>query len=277
MSTSPVDRLIESARADRLHHSLLLHGPSATTLQEAALRIAKVLNCPNRLGDDDCPSCGRIDKGIHPDVQIVSPLKDRKAISIEQIRGVVTDAGLRPYEHGVKVFVITPADTMSGAAANSILKTLEEPVRDTAFILLTSSADLLLPTIKSRCQIIFMRPEEPDEQDDHRDLVEDVLDRLARFAASRDLGALLGIAPILLSIEDVRQGLSLLATILRDLGAGTADPRYASKITGSIPSRILLNAAQTAITGIDRLNINADVRLLIEDVLVTLAEGRSDG
>jgi hypothetical protein len=277
MSSSPVDLLIESARADRLHHALILHGPSATTLQEAALRIAKVLNCESRLGDDNCPACGRIDKGIHPDVQMVSPMKDRKGISIEQIRGVVAGAGLRPYEHGVKVFVIEPADTMSDPAANSLLKTLEEPTPDTAFILLTSSADLLLPTIKSRCQIIFMRPEEPEDAEDHQDVVDDVLDRLVRFAGSRDHGALLGIAPVLLSIEDVKQGLSLLATILRDLAAGTADPRYASKITGTIPPRILLNAAQTAIAGIDRLNINADLRLLIEDALVTLAQGRSDG
>jgi len=276
MSGSPIDRLIESARGGRLHHSLILHGPSPATLQGASLRIARALNCVNGVGDDSCTSCTRIEKGIHPDVQLVSPLQDRKSISIDQIRSVVGDAGLRPYEDGVKVFVIDPADTMSGAAANSLLKTLEEPTSDTAFILLTSSADLLLPTIKSRCQIIFIRPEEPEDPVDDSKIVEEVLDRLSRFASTRDYGALLGIAPILLTIEDVRKGLALLATVLRDAAAGTAGERHTDRITGFIGPRVLLDAAQSAIAGIDRLNVNADARLLIEEPLAIIAQGRKD-
>jgi DNA polymerase-3 subunit delta' len=277
MISSPIDRLIESAANDRLHHSLILHGPSPSTLHAAAFRIARALNCPDRRGDDGCASCSRVERGIHPDVQVISPLKDRKAISIEQIRGVISDAGLRPYEDGVKVFIIDPADTMSAPAANSLLKTLEEPTRDTAFILLTSSADLLLPTIRSRCQIIFMRPEEIEVPADHSAIVEDILDRLGRFASARDYGALLGIAPVVLSIEDVRQGMTLLATVLRDVAAGTADERHTRQISGPVTKRALLDAAQTSVAGIDRLNVNADVRLLIEQSLVILAAGRSDG
>lgn len=278
MSGSPIDRLIDSAIEGRLHHSLILHGPSSPTLQAAALRISRALNCPNRRGDDGCTTCSRIEKGIHPDVQTFSPLKDRKSISIEQIRDVVEHAGLRPYEEGVKVFILDPADTMSGAAANSLLKTLEEPTRDTAFILLTSSADLLLPTIKSRCQIIFIRPEEPEEVVDHSKVVEDVLDRLAGFAATRDYGALLGIAPVILSLDDVRQALKLLATILRDVAAGTAGERFGNQIIGPITPRALLDAAQVSVAGIDRcVNINADARLVVEEALVIIAGGRNDG
>jgi DNA polymerase III delta prime subunit len=272
---SPTDRLVEAALGDRLHHALILHGPSPSTLRSAAMRISKALNCPNDRGDDDCESCARIERGVHPDVQVLGPLNDRKAISIEQIRGLINNAGLRPYEAGVKVFIIDPADTMSDAAANSLLKTLEEPTSDTAFMLLTSSADLLLPTIRSRCQIIFVRPEEREDEADHSEVVEEILDRLERFASSRDLGALLGIGPVALSIEDVRQGMMLLATVLRDVAAGKADERRAQAIGGAIDTSALLEAAQTCVAGIDRhVRVNADPRLLIDQALAIIAAGR---
>lgn len=277
MSASPVDLLIESARGNRLHHALILHGPSPSTLRAAALRLARTLNCPDKDGEDNCATCARVDRGIHPDVQMIALEKERKRISIEQIRAVIGDAGLRPYEGGVKVFVIDPADSISDAGANSLLKTLEEPASDTAFILLTSSADLLLPTIRSRCQIIFLRPEEAVEEADHSDVVEDVLDRLARFAAAHDYGALLGIAPVLLSIEDFKQGLTILATILRDIAAETRETGASAQILETIGPRPLLDAAQAAVSGIDKLKVNADVRLLIEDALLIIAEGRRVG
>ncbi len=275
MSDSPIDRLIDSARNGHLHHSLILYGPSPSTLQSAATRISKALNCLTDSGDDDCASCTRIDKGVHPDIQIVSPAKDRKWISIEQIRGVVNDAGFKPYERGVKVFIIEPADLMSPPAANSLLKTLEEPTEDTAFILLTSSADLLLPTIKSRCQIIHIRPEVYEEPN-HSDVTEEILERLRRFATSRDFGALLGIAPVVLSIENEREGMTLLAKVLRDVAAGSSATLHATEILTHIPPRALLDAAQTSIIGISRLAINADVRLLIEEPLAMIASARND-
>ena len=82
MTTSPTDRLIDSARNRRLHHSLLLHGPSPATLSSAAMRIAKALNCRNGKGDDDCDPCTRIDKSVHPDVRLVTTAKDRKATAV---------------------------------------------------------------------------------------------------------------------------------------------------------------------------------------------------
>jgi site-specific DNA-cytosine methylase len=202
-------------------------------------------------------------------VRHVSPTKDRKAIAIEQVRELVAEAGMRPYEGGTKVYVIDPADSLSGAAANSLLKTLEEPAPDTCFVLLTRSADLLLPTIRSRCQIVFLRPEHDDVEEADPELGPEVARRLALFAASHDMGALLGIAPLLCA-GDVKHGLALLAATLRDIAAGVA-PGPSANLASVVPPSRLLDAAQRAVEGIDALNVNADARLLVEDALMLLA------
>jgi DNA polymerase III delta' subunit len=270
--TAPSRRLVESARHRTLHHAVILHGPSAKTLAGTAVSIAKALNCRNGSDGDSCPSCQKIDRQSHPDVRTLSPAKERKAISIEQVRELVTEAGMRPYEEGTKVFIIDPADSLSGAAANSLLKTLEEPAPDTCFLLLTRSADLLLPTIRSRCQIVFLRPEHDDVEEADPELAPEVAERLASFAASRDMGALLGIAPLLCA-GDAKHGLALLAATLRDAAAGVATGPAAG-LPASIPPARLLDAARRAVQGIDALNVNADARLLVEDALMVLAGAR---
>ena len=93
---------------------------------------------------------------MHPDVHFIEVAGERKMISVEQIRDIVAGAGMRPYEGRNKVFVIDPAEALSPGGSNSLLKTLEEPARDTVFILLTRSPDLLLPTIRSRSQAIYI-------------------------------------------------------------------------------------------------------------------------
>jgi DNA polymerase-3 subunit delta' len=270
--SGPSHRLVESARNRTLHHAVILQGLSAKTLGATAIAIAKALNCRNASEGDGCPSCQKIDRQTHPDVHLLSPAKERKSISIEQVRELVGEAGMRPYEGGTKVFIIDPAEGLSGAAANSLLKTLEEPVADTCFLLLTRSADLLLPTIRSRCQIVSLRPEYDDVEEADPALAIEVAERLASFAGSRDMGALLGIAP-LLSKDNAKQGLALLAATLRDIAAGVATGP-AAEVASAIPPPRLLDAAQRAVEGIDALNVNADARLLVEDALMVLAGAR---
>ncbi|MGK2856722.1 MAG: hypothetical protein ACSLFQ_05890 [Thermoanaerobaculia bacterium] len=270
--TGPSHRLVESARHRTLHHAVILQGPSPKTLATTAIAIAKALNCRNGSGGDSCASCQKIDRQTHPDVHMLAPAKERKAISIEQVRELVGEAGMRPYEGGTKVFILDPADSLSGAAANSLLKTLEEPAADTVFLLLTRSADLLIPTIRSRCQIVFLRPEHDDVELADPGLADEVAGRIASFAESRDMGALLGIAPLVCK-DDAKQGLALLAATLRDIAAGVVSGP-AANVSSSIPPSRLLDAAQRAVEGIDALNVNADARLLVEDALMVLAGAR---
>src|ERR1700751_1051726 len=100
--------LADTARRGELHHAVILHGPSPEALRDAAMRIAKALNCLNRTTGDDCLACQRIDGHIHPDVHIVEVGSERKLISVEQIRDLVASAVLRPYEGRNKVFIIDP-------------------------------------------------------------------------------------------------------------------------------------------------------------------------
>ena len=97
-----------------------------------------------------CVSCKKIDDGNHPDVKIVEP--DGQFIKIDQIRELQHDLQFRPFEGKKRVFIIDSADKMGLPAANSILKTLEEPPRDSILILVTANLHSLLPTIASRSQ-----------------------------------------------------------------------------------------------------------------------------
>jgi len=292
--SDPSLQLLDSARQNELHHAVILQGPDPAALQALAMAIARTLNCfEGSTGGDQCLSCLKIDRGNHPDIHRVGIAEDRKQISIEQIRSVVAEATLRPYEGRTKVFVIESADAMNPHAMNALLKTLEEPTRDTAFVLTTRSADLLLPTIRSRSQTFTIGSENSDEKTHaslqsrrlHSDpilraipdvdsVARDLLDRLARFADQRDHAALLSIAAELGGEENVSGMFALYATILRDLAAvrpeESMDPDRFRTILGVIPRHSLLRAADLAIRATDKLRVNADARLLFEQSLVEL-------
>src|SRR5205085_8123908 len=150
----------------------------------------------NATTGDDCLACSKIDKRIHPDVHFIEVGGEKKMISVEQIRGLVAEATLRPYEGRNKVFIIDPAEALSAGGSNSLLKTLEEPARDTTFILLTRSPDLLLPTIRSRAQSIYIGDERVrdrlqqiaafESDDERKALANDLRAALYRFAERGD-------------------------------------------------------------------------------------------
>ncbi|TFG46791.1 MAG: DNA polymerase III subunit delta' [Dehalococcoidia bacterium] len=153
--------LARTLESDGLFHAYLFSAPQHSGKKALALKLAQALNC---VGDNspcgDCAPCRRIAAGNHADVQIVntdsvssdSESKNRVDLSIEQIRGIIHSASFPPYEGRYRVFIIEDAEKMSVAAANALLKTLEEPPTQVVFILTTSKENLLLETIHSRCQ-----------------------------------------------------------------------------------------------------------------------------
>ncbi|HVR44227.1 MAG TPA: hypothetical protein VMS56_12375 [Thermoanaerobaculia bacterium] len=294
--------LLDTARRGRLHHCLILHGPFSDQLRNLGVRLAMALNCPEGNGPDDCSSCGKIARGTHPDVHHVAIEEDRKLISVDQIRRMLAEATLRPYEGRTKVFLVESADTISPAGANAMLKTLEEPARDTVFLLLTRSADLLLPTIRSRSQSIaihhaFERTVRDEagaagsvqaarirrealalpslDPADAERIARRLLAALAAFAEHRDFGALLGAASTLTAETEPPAALALLAILLRDAAAidprDSIDPTSLSTIRQHLPPQDLLRAASVSVRNATRLQVNADSRLLLEQALVTLA------
>ena len=288
--TTTTSLLLDTARRGELHHAIILHGPSPSLLRETALRLAKTLNCVNGSTGDDCQSCQRIERRTHPDVHFIEAAADKKLISIEQIREIVAEATLRPYEGRNKVFLIDPADGLSVSGSNSLLKTLEEPTRDTSFLLLTRSPDLLLPTIKSRSQHIYIGdtaagtltgPREATRirqvalMEEGEDLAATMIDLLHRYASRGEGAALLALAAVVADRDDAKDALALLGAILCDVvaldPADALDPAKLSEIREQIPRERLLAAADAAMAAIRWLAVNADVRLLAESVVAPLA------
>lgn len=159
------DRAVAVVRAamagGRLHHALLLTGPPGAGKRALALAIAAALNCETAPGEGctTCPTCTRVADGVHPDVITLAREGAAQIIPIETVRSqVVAAVGLPPHEARERVFLIDEVSALQPAAANALLKTLEEPPARTRFILMTIAPDQLLPTIRSRCQRVALAP-----------------------------------------------------------------------------------------------------------------------
>ncbi len=145
--------LSQAIRRQSLTPSLILSGPEGVGKRLTAMSIAQELNC---LAIDDggacgrCAVCRRIARGAHPDVMTIEP-GDMGSIKIEQVRAAIERAVFRPFEGRRRVTIIEQADALVVAAQNALLKTLEEPLPASVFVLVTSRPDTLLPTVRSRC------------------------------------------------------------------------------------------------------------------------------
>ena len=156
-----IDALARSLSANRVAHAYLFEGPEGCGRRTTALALIQVLFCRQPVDENacgSCPSCRKLATGNHPDLQFLSPLPDKRDISIEQVRELQQVLSLRPYEATRKACLIEPADRMNEKSANALLKTLEEPPGHAIIILLTTQADLLLATIRSRCQHLRFSP-----------------------------------------------------------------------------------------------------------------------
>jgi len=154
-----IRRLKSAIKNNRIAHAYIFAGPRDSGRSLLAKNFAKALNCADP-GDppcDTCASCKKIDKEIHPDVKSVAYNGKGGDITIEQIRELENYIVLKPYEGRYKVFIIEDAHLMNTAAANSFLKTLEEPPANSVLILITERPADLPPTIASRCQVIRAR------------------------------------------------------------------------------------------------------------------------
>ncbi len=139
---------------NRVPNSLIFSGPEGVGKKSLARVLAQAINCEREKADacGVCPTCRAIAGCRLPDVWEIKP--EGQEIKIEQMRALKQAAYLRPMIARKRVFIIEEAEKMNEPAANSLLKTLEEPPLFSHIILLTSNPHLLLPTILSRCQIL---------------------------------------------------------------------------------------------------------------------------
>jgi DNA polymerase-3 subunit delta' len=134
----------------KLSHAYLFNGIDNSGMKEVAIALVEAIFCNGTDGCEACPSCRKIAGLRHPDLHLLQP--DGVFIKIDQIRELQRELSYRPFEAPKKACIIEDADKMNPSAANSFLKTLEEPPGDAILILITTRVNAVLPTILSRCQ-----------------------------------------------------------------------------------------------------------------------------
>lgn len=140
--------------------SYMLVGAHWSGKRQSALYVAKMLHCGAQTG---CVGCRRIEAGTDPDVLRISP-NEKGSITIEMAHNLVDNLAKKSHRaDATRVVIIESAETMTIAAQNALLKAIEEPPPKTIFLLLVINANGLLSTIKSRSQVVYMRPIESDE------------------------------------------------------------------------------------------------------------------
>ena len=176
-------------------HALLVTGLPGVGKSAFADRLAALLVCEEAAGSDacgHCSACHLFAAGTHPDLFRISPEEDSSVIKIDQVRRLGEGLALSHHGAGYKVAVLEPADTLNINAANSLLKTLEEPADKTVLILVSAQPGRLPATIRSRCrQLGIGAPPEADAlkwlQGQYKGSQPEVLLRLAHGAPLRAL------------------------------------------------------------------------------------------
>ena len=151
----PWERIQRAWTAGRMPHALLLEGPTGLGKLDFARRVAALV-----LGADHTTG-GPPDDWQHPDLREITPAEGKRQIAVDQIRALCSELFMTAHSGGYKVALIHPADSMNTHAANSLLKTLEEPTDRTLLILVRARLDTLPATIACRCQRVrFAVPDE---------------------------------------------------------------------------------------------------------------------
>jgi len=198
-----VSFLKAALKNNKLSHAYIFCGPSGVGKTLAAMNFAKAIICPNTVsydssagsgerpeafeGCDNCPSCKKVDNLMHPDVFMLKPEKEgvairthrplgpstlrqaqgrpeqSRGIKIDDVRKLIKDIYLRPFEAKKKVYIIDEAQHMKHEAANALLKTLEEPPTDSILILIVDNLKALFHTIVSRSQVVRFYPLKSDQ------------------------------------------------------------------------------------------------------------------
>ena len=162
----PAFAQLEHARsADHLGHAWLLSGPEGIGKSNLALAFANRLlghAAPlESLEPDEAVAAfaGRHDPtGRHPDLHWLFPEADKETISVEQVRDLIESLNLTAHRGGAKVVVVEPAEAMTIPAANALLKTLEEPAKNSVLLLVSHRTGRLPATVRSRCQQLKLGP-----------------------------------------------------------------------------------------------------------------------
>jgi DNA polymerase III subunit delta' len=161
-----VDLLSEHIAKDKLRHAYLFTGPQGVGRRTLALRLAQAINCqqPPTAGQPCriCQTCKQIERMQHPDLSVLQAETEGGTLKVEQVRELQRSLALTPYAARFRVALLLRFEEANPSASNALLKTLEEPAPQVVLILTAESAEALLPTITSRCEVLHLRPSPVD-------------------------------------------------------------------------------------------------------------------
>ena len=158
-------RLSGAFASGRVAHSYLLCGPAGSGKHTLTRILSAAMQCEGRSGKIPCGVCSGCRKaleGVHPDIITVDD-PDHKAMTVDPIRAARSDMFIRPNEGKRKIYIIPRGQDMNESAQNALLKILEEPPDYGVFLILSTNAERLLPTIRSRAVQLQLAPLAPDE------------------------------------------------------------------------------------------------------------------
>jgi DNA polymerase-3 subunit delta' len=314
-----VDTLRRALAGERVHHAYLFDGPEGVGKERTALGLAQALVCERRSpGSADacgeCRACARaipragegrplhpdvvvLERGLYDPVTIGRRTPETQDLSIDQIRTLVlARAAFPPHEGRAKVFIVRRAEELSVPAANALLKTLEEPGARTHFVLMSATADALLPTIRSRTQRVRFGP--LPEQVVAELLAEQGVDRAASIAplsrgsmatalvlsdpeatarreefvaramaalGARDLGSALELA------EEAKKGGKEASVVqLEALAAALGAEARASAANADRVADVAAVRFGLALAAVQQLEANASAQLTLESMLIRM-------
>lgn len=143
---------------DSLRHAYLITGPAGIGRRTLALRFAQAVNCPTPISVGEpclqCRTCQQIERMQHPDLAVVQAEWRGGTLKVEQVRDLQHMLSLTPYEAHYRIALLLRFEEAHPSAANALLKTLEEPAPQVILLLTAESAESLLPTIVSRCEVL---------------------------------------------------------------------------------------------------------------------------
>jgi DNA polymerase-3 subunit delta' len=211
LRAAAADATVEPA-GPGMTHAWLFIGPPGSGRSNAAIAFGAALVCPHG-GCGECDECRAVRAGTHPDVEVVRP--EGLSYKTEEARNLVVRADMTPTKSRWHVIVMEDADRLTESANNVLLKSIEEPASRTVWLLCAPSVEDLLPTVRSRCQVVGLRTPAATAVADF--LESDGIDpATAAFAARASMGHI-GRARALATVESVRTRRHEVLVMMRDL------------------------------------------------------------